>query len=78
MDVVRNIFNRFAKPYADETKELAALKKNRISLQTEAKSLSMKQNEALKAGDTLEANRLEQAIDDNAQALKDLARKEQE
>ena len=78
VDVVKNIFNRFAKPYADETKELAALKKNRLSLQTEAKSLSMRQNEALKAGDTLEANRLEQAIDDNAQALKDLAGKEQE
>lgn len=78
VEVVKNIFNRFAKPYADETKELAKLTKKRLALQTDNKILTLEQQKAIKDNNTFEANRLESLLDDNANSLTDLAIKEQE
>ena len=77
-EVVKNIFNRFAKPYVDETKELAKLTKERLELQTTSKMLTVKQQKAINTNDTVEATSLESLLDGIEGKLKDLATKEKE
>ena len=78
VNVVDNILNRFAKPFADETKELAKIKKERIDLLVESKQLHSQSRKAADAGDSKLATSVEEKLQEVKLKMSDLTAKERE
>lgn len=72
VNVVRNILNRFSKPYADETKELAGITAEKTKLLVSNKFAEEGSKQAIRAGDETLAVKYETTLQENAKKLQEL------